>query len=416
MSLPRAILVSLRPHQWTKNLVIFAALALSKHLFEPEAVARATLAFVVFCALSGAVYLVNDLSDLERDRLHPQKRERPIASGALSVPVARAVALAMGLASLGFSLLLGRGFALVVVGFLGLNLAYSFVLKNVVILDVIAIAIGFVLRAAAGAIAIGVRISDWLLVCTILLALFLALAKRRHELVSLNDTAAFHRAILAEYSPYLLDQMIAVVTASCVTAYAFYTLAPETIEKYRTDRLALTIPFVLYGIFRYLYLVHRREQGGSPTDVLLTDRPLLVAVALWAAAGGAAGSSAGGGGGGGGGRHACDPRANRGSQAPRGPDRGGAALDHGPATAGGPGGGRHPPRSDGGGPTTGRKLELLLRRRDPLPLEPGPRGAGAGGGAPSAPAAAEALLESQPDDLRALAAIGPQPILRPPLP
>jgi len=283
MSLPRAILVSLRPHQWTKNLVIFAALALSKHLFEPEAVARTTLAFVVFCALSGAVYLVNDLSDLERDRLHPQKRERPIASGALSVPVARAVALAMGLASLGFSLLLGRGFALVVVGFLGLNLAYSFVLKNVVILDVIAIAIGFVLRAAAGAIAIGVRISDWLLVCTILLALFLALAKRRHELVSLNDTAAFHRAILAEYSPYLLDQMIAVVTASCVTAYAFYTLAPETIEKYRTDRLALTIPFVLYGIFRYLYLVHRREQGGSPTDVLLTDRPLLVAVALWAA-------------------------------------------------------------------------------------------------------------------------------------
>ena len=283
MSLPRAILVSLRPHQWTKNLVIFAALALSKHLFEPEAVARATLAFVVFCALSGAVYLVNDLSDLERDRLHPQKRERPIASGALSVPVARAVALAMGLASLGFSLLLGRGFALVVVGFLGLNLAYSFVLKNVVILDVIAIAIGFVLRAAAGAIAIGVRISDWLLVCTILLALFLALAKRRHELVSLNDAAPFHRAILAEYSPYLLDQMIAVVTASCVTAYAFYTLAPETIEKYRTDRLALTIPFVLYGIFRYLYLVHRREQGGSPTDVLLTDRPLLVAVALWAA-------------------------------------------------------------------------------------------------------------------------------------
>ena len=283
MSLPRAILVSLRPHQWTKNLVIFAALALSKHLFEPEAVARTTLAFVVFCALSGAVYLVNDLSDLERDRLHPRKRGRPIASGALSLLVARWVALAMGLASLGFSLLLGRGFALVAVGFLGLNLAYSFVLKNVVILDVIAIAIGFVLRAAAGAIAIGVRISDWLLVCTILLALFLALAKRRHELVSLNDTAAFHRAILAEYSPYLLDQMIAVVTASCVTAYAFYTLAPETIEKYRTDRLALTIPFVLYGIFRYLYLVHRREQGGSPTDVLLTDRPLLVAVALWAA-------------------------------------------------------------------------------------------------------------------------------------
>ena len=137
----------------------------------------------------------------------------------------------------------------------------------------------------AGALAIGVMFSDWLLVCTILLALFLALAKRRHELVDARRTPSRHRAILAEYSPYLLDQMIAVVTASCLTAYAFYTLAPETVAKYRTDRLALTIPFVIYGIFRYLYLVHRREQGGSPSDVLLTDRPLLLAVALWAAGG-----------------------------------------------------------------------------------------------------------------------------------
>jgi hypothetical protein len=145
------------------------------------------------------------------------------------------------------------------------------------------VALGFVLRAVAGAFAIGVHFSPWLLVCTILLALFLALAKRRHELVTLEDAAA-HRQILAEYSPYLLDQMIAVVTASCLTAYAFYTLAPETVEKYRTERLALTIPFVIYGIFRYLYLVHRRDQGGSPGDVLLTDRPLLAAVALWAVA------------------------------------------------------------------------------------------------------------------------------------
>jgi hypothetical protein len=148
---------------------------------------------------------------------------------------------------------------------------------------VLAIAIGFVLRAVAGALAIQVVFSDWLLVCTILVALFLALAKRRHELVTLPD-AISHRAILAEYSPYLLDQMISVVTASCLTAYAFYTLAPETVAKYQTDRLALTIPFVLYGIFRYLYLVHRKEEGGSPTDLLLADRPLLVAVALWAVA------------------------------------------------------------------------------------------------------------------------------------
>jgi len=283
MNLLRALVVSLRPHQWTKNLVVLAALAFSKHLFDGDAVVRAAMAFATFCGLSGAVYVVNDLVDLERDRLHPRKRARPIASGTLPVPTARAAAavlLALGLlAAWG----LGPGFFACALSYLALNLAYSLVLKDVVILDVLAIAIGFVVRAVAGALAIGVLFSDWLLVCTILLALFLALAKRRHELATLEN-AAGHRQALAEYSPYLLDQMIAVVTASCLTAYAFYTLAPETVEKYRTERLALTIPFVIYGIFRYLYLVHRREQGGSPSDVLLTDRPLLAAVALWAAA------------------------------------------------------------------------------------------------------------------------------------
>jgi 4-hydroxybenzoate polyprenyltransferase len=280
MSLPRALLVSLRPHQWTKNLVVLAALAFSKHLFDPDAAALAALAFAVFCALSGGVYLVNDLVDVEKDRVHPLKRARPIASGALGVPAARIAALsllALGLLAASAS---GRGFFLCALGYLALNLAYSFGLKDVVILDVLAIAVGFVLRAVAGAVAIRVVFSEWLIVCTLLLALFLALAKRRHELVTLED-AAGHRRALAEYSPYLLDQMIAVVTASCLTAYAFYTLAPETVEKYRTDRLALTIPFVIYGIFRYLYLVHRREQGGSPSEVLLTDRPLLAATVLW---------------------------------------------------------------------------------------------------------------------------------------
>jgi 4-hydroxybenzoate polyprenyltransferase len=282
MSLPRALLVSLRPHQWTKNLVVLAALAFSKHLFDGDAVARAGSAFIVLCALSGAVYLVNDLVDRGRDSLHPAKRSRPIASGTLPVPVARVAAATLLAAGLVASGALGARFLLCALGYVALNLAYSLGLKDVVILDVLAIAVGFVLRAVAGALAIQVAFSDWLLVCTILLALFLALAKRRHELVSLPD-AAGHRAILAEYSPYLLDQMIAVVTASCLTAYAFYTLAPDTIAKYRTDRLALTIPFVIYGIFRYLYLVHRKEQGGSPSDVLLTDRPLLLAVFLWAA-------------------------------------------------------------------------------------------------------------------------------------
>jgi 4-hydroxybenzoate polyprenyltransferase len=282
VSVLRAILVSLRPHQWTKNLLVFAALALSKHLFEPEAFLRTLLAFGIFCGLSGTVYVVNDLVDLPRDRLHPRKRLRPLASGALLPRTARAVSFGLGAVCLGLSALLGAPFAAAAVLYLLLNLAYSFRLKEIVILDVISISLGFLLRAVAGALAIQVGFSDWLIVCTILLALFLALSKRRHELTSLNDTASDHRPILSEYSPYLLDQMISVVTASCLMAYAFYTMAPETVEKYRTDRLAWTIPFVLYGIFRYLYLVHQKDQGGSPTDLLLTDRPLLLDVALWA--------------------------------------------------------------------------------------------------------------------------------------
>jgi 4-hydroxybenzoate polyprenyltransferase len=264
--------------------VVFAALALSKHLLERDAFLRALVAFVVFCGLSGAVYIVNDLADVDRDRLHPRKRLRPLASGALAPGVARAAAILIGALSLATSTLLGLPFAALAVVYVVLNLLYSFQLKHVVIVDVIVLSLGFVLRAVAGAVAIDVAFSTWLLVCTLLLALFLALAKRRHEITTLLDGAADHRRALAEYTPYLLDQMISVVTASCLVAYAFYTLAPETVEKYRTDRLAWTIPFVLYGIFRYLYLVHRKEQGGSPTDLLLTDRPLLVDVALWALA------------------------------------------------------------------------------------------------------------------------------------
>lgn len=276
------VLVSLRPHQWTKNLVLFAALAFSKHLFEAGPLLRSVMAFALFCGLSGAVYLLNDVADRERDRMHPLKRLRPVASGALSPRKAVGLAALIGFGCLVLSFLLGVKFAACAVLYLGLNLLYSFSLKEVVILDVLAVSLGFVLRAAAGAEAIGVDISQWLLICTILLALFLTLSKRRHELTTLSDSATGHRPTLQEYSPYLLDQMIAVVTASCVTAYAFYTTAQETRDKFQTDRLAWTLPFVLYGIFRYLYLVHRKEQGGSPTDVLLTDRPLLIAVALWA--------------------------------------------------------------------------------------------------------------------------------------
>lgn len=263
---------------------MFAALAFSKHLFERGPLLRSLLAFALFCALSGAVYLLNDVADVVRDRLHPVKRLRPIASGQLAVRTAVMIAIGLGLAALGGSWLLGPAFLISAACYLALNLLYSFRLKEVVIVDVLAVSLGFVIRAVAGGVAIGVAVSDWLLICTVLFALFLSLSKRRHELTSLSGAAAGHRAILAEYSPYLLDQMIGVVTASCLMAYAFYTTAEETRQKFQTDRLAWTIPFVLYGIFRYLYLVHQKEKGGSPTDVLLTDRPLLLDVALWAAA------------------------------------------------------------------------------------------------------------------------------------
>ncbi|MPZ18235.1 MAG: decaprenyl-phosphate phosphoribosyltransferase [Luteitalea sp.] len=277
-----ALVYSLRPGQWTKNLIVFAPLLFGRELFNPTAVARSTAALAIFCALSGAVYLANDVLDREADRRHPIKARRPVASGQLPVPVAILAAFLLGCLAIAGALALGRAFALVAGTYLGLLLLYSGPLKQIVILDVLVIAIGFVLRAAAGGVAVNVPISKWLLVCTILLALFLALSKRRHELVLLADDAANHRAILKEYSPYLLDQMIAVVAASTLIGYTFYTMSPETVAKFGTESLVFTLPFPLYGLFRYLYLVHRKDKGGSPSEVLLTDRPLLLCVALWA--------------------------------------------------------------------------------------------------------------------------------------
>ena len=239
-------------------------------------------AFAIFCGLSGAVYLINDVLDRDNDRRHPLKAKRPIASGAVSVPTASAAALVLGTASLLAAFALNVRFGLVAAAYVALQVLYSGPLKHIVIIDVLTIAIGFVLRAVAGAMAIDVEISHWLLVCTILLALFIALAKRRHELTLLAGQASSHRPILGEYSEELLDQMIAVVTASTLIAYVFYTISPETQQKFGTPWLGLTIPFPLYGIFRYLYLIHQRAGGGSPADLLLADRPLLACVALWA--------------------------------------------------------------------------------------------------------------------------------------
>ena len=281
-SLAFNLLISLRPGQWAKNLLVFAGLLFGLRLFDVEAVGRALAAFGVFCLLSGVVYLINDIADRQTDRQHPLKARRPIASGALPVPAALTSAIVLAAVALAGAFALGPRVFVVAVSYLALLALYSGALKHIVIIDVLTIAIGFVLRAVAGAVAVNVDISHWLLVCTILLALFISLAKRRHELLLLADGAASYRPILDEYTPYLLDQMIAVVTASPLIAYVFYTISPETEQKFNTHWLGLTVPFPLYGIFRYLYLVHQREGGGSPADLLLTDRPLLVCVTLWA--------------------------------------------------------------------------------------------------------------------------------------
>ena len=278
------VIRSLRPEQWTKNLIIFGGLLFGQRLFDFRSVVLATAGFAVFCALSGVVYLLNDVADRDADRRHPLKRRRPIASGELATSTALVAAGIIGIAALAVSFALHTEFGFLATAYVALLAFYSGPLKHVVIVDVLTIAIGFVLRAAAGAAVIDVPISNWLLFITILGALFLALSKRRHELVLLADDATSHRPILQEYTPYLLDQMIAVVTASTLVAYAFYTVNPETVEKFHTTRLALTLPFLLYGIFRYLYLVHQKEGGGSPAAMLLNDRPLLVCVALWALA------------------------------------------------------------------------------------------------------------------------------------
>ena len=275
------LLISLRPDQWTKNLIVFAALIFAVKLLDPAALALASAAFLIFCVLSGSVYLINDVSDREADRQHPLKRLRPIASGALGAGTALAWAISLSVVALAAAYALRPLFALTAAAYLALFVLYTSTLKHVVILDVMTIAIGFVLRAVAGGLVIGVPVSDWLLACTILLALFLSLAKRRHEITMLADGASGHRRILEEYDPYLLDQMIAIVAAATLVVYIIYCASPETAERFGTELLVLTTPFPIYGIFRYLYLVHRKHGGGSPSDMLLRDRPLLGCVALW---------------------------------------------------------------------------------------------------------------------------------------
>src|SRR5213594_820850 len=282
-SAAQALLESLRPGQWVKNGFVFAALIFSRSLTDWHRNLIVTLAALFFALISSAVYLLNDILDAPEDRNHPVKRRRPVASGRLSVRTAAWASGLLACTSLAGAWVLDHRFFWVMVSYAGINIVYSWLLKRLVLLDAFVVAAGFVFRVVAGGVVIQVQISSWLIVCTTMVALFLALCKRRHELVILGEEAADHRPILADYSPYFLDQLISIVTASTVMSYALYTLSPDVRAKFPGKRLELTIPFVLFGVFRYLFLVHQKERGGDPARVLVSDPVLISVVLMWAA-------------------------------------------------------------------------------------------------------------------------------------
>ena len=276
-----ALIRSLRPEQWLKNGFVLAPLVFSGMLDDTSVWLESMIAVAAFCAASSAVYLVNDVIDREADRRHPTKRARPIASGEISVATALVTAAFLVAAAMTAAWGLGGWFPMVLGGYILLVVLYSAILKRVVFVDVLVLAAGFVLRVVGGAVAIDVPVSRWLLLCAYLLALYLALGKRRTELALLGESAGTHREVLGHYTLSLVDQVISVVLGATVLAYTLYTVADDTVAKVGSEGLMITVPVVLYGLFRYLYLLHRSEMGGSPTRVLVTDRPLLVTVVVW---------------------------------------------------------------------------------------------------------------------------------------
>lgn len=286
MTTTLAVLRSIRLEQWLKNGFVLAPLVFSGLVFDQLAWHRGLVAALAFCFAASATYLINDARDREKDRAHPVKKSRPIAAGEVSVPLALISALVLVGAASWLSIGLGSVFSLVLAGYLLITLFYSFLLKRLVFVDVLVVAAGFVIRVLGGAAAIEVPASSWLLLCAYLLALYLALGKRRAELVLLGESGGTHRAVLSHYSLPLVDQAISVVLGATVLAYALYTVAPGTVAKVGSEGLMATVPIVLFGLFRYLYLLHRHEMGGSPTRALLTDWPLLVCVIAWVAVAG----------------------------------------------------------------------------------------------------------------------------------
>lgn len=272
---------TLRPKQWTKNFFVFVPLVFSVKLFDVNSLIISLKAFISFCLVSGALYTLNDLCDLKEDQLHPVKKNRPLASGQLTKRSAYVIIAVAAATSLALAFSINLSFLLIILIYVLMQTLYSSWLKHVVIIDIFMVAAGFFLRVIAGALAIKVEISSWLIICTILLALFLSMTKRRHEFLILVDKAREHRPSLKEYNPYLLDQMISVVTASTLIAYCLYTISDDTVRKFGSRNLIFTTPFVLYGIFRYLYLVHQKDQGGTPEEMILRDKPLLINIVLW---------------------------------------------------------------------------------------------------------------------------------------
>ena len=278
-----AIWAALRPRQWAKNLFVFGPLLFSHKMSDVATNLRTLAAFVLFCMAASAAYILNDLMDLDADRQHPTKRLRPVASGEISRSAAIIIAVVLALAAVVGSRTLGTTFALIVLCYIVLNVSYSLGLKQVVIVDVMMIGAGFVLRVLGGAAAVGVSPSHWLVLCTILLSVFLGFTKRRGELVMLQEKANEHRKVLTSYSLTFLDQMIGVVTATTLMCYILYTVDGRTLEHVTDGSrgLLLTVPFVMYGIFRYLYLVYHKELGDSPTSAVLRDRMMLLGIMAW---------------------------------------------------------------------------------------------------------------------------------------
>ena len=278
------LIKTMRIHQWSKNFLVFAALIFSKNLSDTDLVFQAALAFGCFCLLSSAVYLFNDVLDVEKDRLHPKKRKRPIATGVVSIPVALGCAVLLGIMSFGLALFVDNGLHLsfILGGYLFINVCYCLVLKRVVIADVLTLAVGFLLRIKAGGVAVSVPLSPWLILCTFFLASFLAICKRRSEL-ALTENSTGARTVLSDYSFPILDVLVAVTASVSIMTYALYTVAAETVGQFGTTGIIYTLPVVLFGMGRYIFLVYQREEGEDPAAVIMRDGGIILAVVLWLA-------------------------------------------------------------------------------------------------------------------------------------